>query len=549
MAPRPALGLSVVMRGPGGDESTWRSNAPRPGDRPTGLNFRTERGSGFVDGGCVLPRDVRSDWVDLGLLNETQFVGADGFIAYEGALANTPRSMDSSGHSISPSFVGPIALAQDRTFSEIYVDRDLSRWGPASVARRLSLAATFGPVDASVQPDTTTGAPSLAQEIGGPWTVAPGLPIVEAWYDAGAGLQIGSVYYAWKKNANVNNADANWNWWVYAAPDDLATATDGSGNLRGAGPGTGTLATTGTKRFVFVELFYNAGAGGAAGVVYAIYWTCLAVYGNHGLTKQGAGSATTAPALYLSDILINIFNRFAPQIDTSGVQQNTTLIEQCVYRDQFPHDAALDLNKYTLYELGVWENKRLQFEPADLTDYDWEVRLSDPGVTTTLQGDDAKDLRNGLAVQFTEAGSGKLRTLSPDNYPQLRDDSVENPANAWGRDKWGAPYVLSAPCTENMALAAGQQKLAEDNAPKEAGDITVTGHVRDRAGHWQPAYKMRAGETVAITDSANPRPRRISQTSYGHDGYQQTVSVDNSLNEVEAFLDFYGAGLQAANLV
>jgi hypothetical protein len=76
----------------------------------------------------------------------------------------------------------------------------------------------------------------------------------------------------------------------------------------------------------------------------------------------------------------------------------------------------------------------------------------------------------------------------------------------------------------------------------------VTGHIRDGAGHWQPYWKPRAGETVAITDFPNARPRRIAATSGNHDSFSMTISVDSTLSDAEAFLDLYGAQLAAANL-
>jgi len=42
----------------------------------------------------------------------------------------------------------------------------------------------------------------------------------------------------------------------------------------------------------------------------------------------------------------------------------------------------------------VYEKRRLEYRPIDLSDYDWEVRLSDPGTTVSLQGDDSAHLCN-----------------------------------------------------------------------------------------------------------------------------------------------------------
>lgn len=548
MAQKPPLGLSVNLTDPAGNGATWHSDAARPGDRPQGINFRTIRGNGFGDASCTLIRDGRLDSFDLGLFNDATFVGDDGTVAYEGRLNAFPRSFDQTGSSITPTFAGHMSIAQDRPFSEIYVDRLLSNWGPASVQERANRASAWSIQDPAVQPDIATGFPSLAQEIiNQPWGTG-GKPRHEAFYDAGSKVLIGSIYYAWKKNGNINPADTNWGWNVQTSTDDLQTSTDDTGTLRAAGPGTGTLTATGNnKRYGIVQLYYNAANAGTGGETYGLYWTCLAAIGTHGLTQVGSGTATTAPGLNLSDILVNVAQRFCPGLNTDGVQFNGTLIEQCRYDESLPYDAFLDLNKYALWELAVWEGKTLHYAPADLTDYDWEVRLSDPGVTTSLQGDDASNLYNGVRVTFTDAADGKTKILSPDDYPDLRDDAVENPANEHGLTRW-FPWALSSPCTIGMALNTGRAKLAELNQPKEAGTVSLTGHVRDRAGHWRPVHEMRAGQTLAITDFPNARSRLIVETDYSHDGYTINVGVDNTLSTIEGFLDRYGTALSAAGI-
>jgi hypothetical protein len=44
-------------------------------------------------------------------------------------------------------------------------------------------------------------------------------------------------------------------------------------------------------------------------------------------------------------------------------------------------------------------------------------------VSTTLQGDDAADLRNGIVVVYDDVLTGLTERLTPDDYDELRDDS------------------------------------------------------------------------------------------------------------------------------
>jgi hypothetical protein len=93
--------------------------------------------------------------------------------------------------------------------------------------------------------------------------------------------------------------------------------------------------------------------------------------------------------------------------------------------------------------------------------------------------------------------------------------------------------------TDDGAAAAqiGRIALAEFNLPKAPGTITVTGHIKDRAGHWQQGWRVRAGDTVAITDHPNDRPRLVTETTWDHDSKTLTISVEGPAHRLDAVLD------------
>ena len=108
--------------------------------------------------------------------------------------------------------------------------------------QRLNFVGSYTIGDPAVTPDTTTGQSSLATAFTGEWA-ATSKPLVKAWYDAQR-IPIGSLYYAWKKNGNVDSGNANWGWDALLSTDDLQTSTNTTANLRAAGPGTGTLSAS-----------------------------------------------------------------------------------------------------------------------------------------------------------------------------------------------------------------------------------------------------------------------------------------------------------------
>src|SRR5262249_24675158 len=125
--------------------------------------------------------------------------------------------------------------------------------------------------------------------------------------------------------------------------------------------------------------------------------------------------------------------------------------------------------------------------------------------------------------------------------------NVENPANKHGLQVW-TEVELSIPCDQGTTLQIGAAVLAEFNQPKAPGTITVKGHVRDRAGHWQQGWKVRAGDRIAITDHPNDRPRHVHETSWNHGSLTLTIAVDSTFQRIEAYFDRVASAVQAAGL-
>jgi hypothetical protein len=252
--------------------------------------------------------------------------------------------------------------------------------------------------------------------------------------------------------------------------------------------------------------------------------------------------------LYLTDILRDVAHRFCPQLDISGVQDNPYVVQHCAFRDPTsPFDAFLELNKYALWHLGVWDNRQLVFRPYDLTDYDWEIRTDDPGTTFDFQGESTDGLFNGIAVTYTDPLTGVQNRITPETDSTLADTSSTNPWNTHGIDKWDE-ITLSTPTLAAQAALLGQAALADRNRPKTPGTITVRGYIRDRAGNPQPVWKVRAGDTIAITNFPNDTPRLIVETDYDDEQKQVSMSIDRPFALLDAYLDRLANAVSAAGL-
>lgn len=336
-------------------------------------------------------------------------------VVWEGRVSQIQRSL---GNRTAITCEGYGAEFKEQMGLMVFVDRDMSQWQGPSVQRQINLVTNnWGLGSSQVEADATTGQPSLHQSFQQPWG-AVGHPIAESWYDA-QGVPIASIYYAWKKGPNVTPADTNWDWAVLLSSDDIGTTTDSSGELRATGPGTGTLTAAGTRLFALVGFDYAAVAVNTnAGQQYDMYWTCLAVYGNHGLTKRGSNTATDAQGFFTTDIagwVIAQVPTLQPGIvyDPSGF-----IVKHCAYKTPTPLEDILAAQaKFVGCHFGVWESlqgvagdqrPRVDFRPYPSSATAWCYRKDCEGLDLNEQ---LSKLYDTAAVSYTDA-TGVQRSVT-----------------------------------------------------------------------------------------------------------------------------------------
>lgn len=545
---RPPLELFAEVQTASGARFRWGDNLPSD-QRLTGFSFGTRIGDGFTDATGNLARRIDQDYPDLNLVDSVSFVGADGSIAYEGRVSALPREV-SDRHSIGVTLTGWMAHAKDRQFREIYVDRSIGSWSDMSTGRKAVLltAGTFSLGDYGTGPDQTDGSAGLTLGVPDGW-VSPFKPIAEAYYDAGPGVTVGKIEASWRKSPAINAAgDPQWTWKAIASSNDKQTAVEVGPEQRATGPAGFSWTPTADYRYMALQLSYNATPISVPkDTRYAIDWFKLAVYGNHGLQTYG-GQPGQPSGVYVSDVIRNIAQRWCPELNTDGVLTNSLVLHHCAFRDRtFPYDAFTLLNGYTLWHLGVWDNRTLHYRPYDFTDYQWQVRTDDPGVAFAPQGDSIDDLHNGIVVSYEDISTGIDSEITPETDIGLRDDDPSNPWNAHGVQRWDE-VSLSSPDTAAGAAQRGYAILRDRNRRRAPGTITVQGTIRDRQGHVQPVWKVRAGDTISVTNFPNDTPRLINETRYDHDSHTITISVDQPLAVMEAVDDRVQMALSALGL-
>ncbi len=397
---------------------------------------------------------------------------------------------------------------KDDLMREIYVDSDMSRWQGPSVARRITLAPSFRLFDPQATFDTGGGSPALLQSIQGPWA-ASDPPLNEAWYDA-HGIDIESIYFAWKVGGLTSFADANWQLLYGLVTTDNLAAGDFSGDRQPSGnTGTGTLTAAGAGRvWAMIEFNYGAVASTSQGQFDA-YNTCLAIYGTHGLTKQGTATATKPQGFFGSQIVRDVCER----LDSAGagirarrIDDSTFILTQLVFLNDVAHqDVITEVSKYHEVDWGVWGADVIGNDPllADATIgyLDWTARDSSIGTWRIHRDEcDAIDLHteigstyNQVAVNYTDATGQPGRVVRTIASDALLDAGIKTrTANLDGGtlDAEGAQQLGDA----FLQLSAGQ--------PVSRGSATISGHVHHFRDGLVPAHFMRAdGSNLFVPDA------------------------------------------------
>jgi hypothetical protein len=540
---RPPLELHAEVVFPDGTTVRWDKDAVEAKDRPTGITIHTQRYTGFADAQLTLNRRIDLDYPDLGLLDGINLIGHDGSVAYEGRTGTVPRSLQGAPQ-ISLQAQGWMSHAKDESFTEVYVDRELGKWTSPSVFRTAAVIAENFSWGSNGQLLDEAGNPAIELSFTDAWA-SPYKPVAEAWWLPQPGIDIGYVYYSFAaSNAlTMSSGDANWQVKAILSSDDKMSVIDATASLW-PGPAAGYLSATAGRTCAAMQFWYAASPAGTSGATYYVRFEKLAVYGSHGLTRQGEDPG----GFFVSDMMVNIANRWAPKLDTGGVQATTLPIPQASFTDEtLPYDSWQTLNAYHRWEIDVYEGRRLNFYPIDLSDWDWEVRLSDPGTTVTLQGDDSTTLCNGVIVRYTDLDTGYETRLTPDEFPELLDSSPDNPANLNDLRLY-TTLTLTVPATQEVALQMGRIYLAEFNQAPATGSITIKGHIRDRAGHWQQGWKVRSSDRLIISDFPNDSVRVVGETSWDHDPKELTIAVDGSFKRLDAILARLGVAVEASNL-
>jgi hypothetical protein len=491
--------------------------------------------------GCKLARRAGIEYSDLVELTDLVVYGPGGDTAWQGRLERTPRE----DFSISPAAVGHQAeLDDDKTVQYIYVDQEKSRWGGASVQRKIDQDA-FGRViqDGTVTTDGTSGEPSVELTFGDTWD-ASHYPQTEAWYDAGPGDGLGSVYYALKTLDDYSGTPQYFLAVRLDSIDSPAPFTeDDSGNLIAATPVSGTIDATTKRRFAHLEFSFG-GAGGADGAQFSAFFTALAAYGPHGLAKRGAGTATDAPGLLDTDIVAHAVERFTTLKTTrageSTISGSPFIVPQAAFTDPTTVTEILrQANRFSLNDWAVWDDKTFWLHNRGAgPSKRWRARVGPAQFTET--GPQVDRLYASVVVQYTDT-AGVTRTVGPigsgadTEDAALADADPYNPATLAGLNR--RALLSMSTSTPQAAITVGQRFLELSKELDTSGAASLVGHVLDDRGVLHPAWRVRAGDYISFVDAADSSYRRVVRASYDDPSKTCAIDLDQPPEAMAALLE------------
>lgn len=530
--------LAVSATLPSGDTRRWGPDEHDGQNIPGGLTFTTKIPGGFDTLETTLLRRLDTDYPDQNILGDLRVYGPGNETVWEGRAQQFPRQ-ESTGFGISVRGVGHAAdLANDPSFRQVYVDRDPASWGDPALDRQIVL---------STSSKSTTEIDATADGGGLLWSLPPTLSndsLRELWWFGPAGVLVNQIQYVGADAGTFTGLEAAT---IFTASDSTAASTDSAvltmdGALHGQ-----TVATA--YRHMMMRVHNNSGASKTPGNGAQRRFTKIAVYGDHGLTLRPTDAASPQ-GLYASDMIADVVATAAPAL-ARNITATSYAIPHAAFKDPVTaEDAISSLNAYHLHKWGVYDDRTFFYAPwDDTTDTVWEARRS-RGARITFEGDNGDGLYNGVLVFFTDAESGQQLVAGPTGCTtadvtdaSLADTSEENPVNANSLGRKWAKLQLSFVTTPAGAIALGATWLAEHTLPTRAGQITVQGHVAHPTRGSRPAWAVRAGDWIRISDHPADVARRITQTQYRDDTRELVCTVDNTPTLLDQILARVGVSL------
>lgn len=544
--------ISIIVERWDGTIIRWAGDELDAANVPCDLVYTTSMPGGFKSCTCTLFRDIL-DPAPEGLFDSVTIVGPGGLTYWEGRLQSMPASTDDGGR-VTPAAVGWSSHLEDnQSFQVLGADRELSGWGPVPVRRRYALNGfNFNVIDGSTRSDDTGSGSAgpvldLRRSKGQPaWTANPGRPFIATAYNCGGQPLRGIEFHA-RRPVNLTG----WSLQIVAFSDLAMTTELGTLPIAGAsivdGQVYGWSLPSGT-RAIELNLYYPTAPAGNVDTEYGVMLAEVAVYGDlaGGQATTSYTGANNGPLAYrVSTVLPDLLRRAAPLLRVGEIEQTDFLVPNVVFREPGTLASVIELlNRYHWMEWAVWERREFvfhkRFQGPSRT---WFVSTKE-GAKLNLEGDTTDVIWDSVFGSYRDFG-GVERTVGPPGSLaertslDLRSNDANNPATLHGIPRIGH-FALSEPSDAEGAILACAAWLDAQSQATRRGSCVVTGSVLDEHGNEHPVDLIHGGDRLFVTDRPDDPPRRVIETSVNRGSRQNTLTLDNTAQTLEALLERWG---------
>ncbi len=316
------------------------------------------------------------------------------------------------------------------TYTQIFIDKDLSRWREPSVERQIDLRTANTPNQAGPSPlDDQTNGPGLQLAVSGAWD-APYIPTCEGWYDAGEDGEISEVQATWEGDSNTGFIFR-----CVGADDDAQASAEGTATDEyTAATGTLSRVFASVRRFVSLQWLFNATGAGIPGANFPIALRGLTLYGPHGLTKQG-----DSPGGFFASQIVAFLVGLVDGVSARRVDATAVVIGQAAHRQLTHEDGIADVTRFHTHERtwGTWAPDS-PLEPLGVGQFDYTAIDGDTDHWTALRAD-CDDLslqseRGGLAnvcvVNYTDENGVARSVTRTRTVAELGDETQTKTVDA-----------------------------------------------------------------------------------------------------------------------
>jgi hypothetical protein len=500
-----------------------------------GLTFSNVDPGGYEACSIPIPRDCPdlSDGMPIRIECGTQ-------TAWEGRIGEIQRSL---GNKTIVTGEGYGAELKENMLSEVYVDRDLTRWQQPTYARQAALvSADYQIASYQIGPDPVSNAPALVMQITDSWS-SPWRPLAEAWYDAGPENLIAKVWYDVTFDTSYGT-NANFYDDIDLSVDTNTSTSETTGNLW-ASPWTevsGYFAPATAYRFAVIQHQYTATPAGVQGSQYNSYYHNLAAYGNHGLTGRGSNPV----GFYPSDIVKHAISQLPSGPIVAGIIPDYTayIVPHYVQYTPVPVEQIVaDMAGLAGVHWGTWESlSPLTGNPTPR--FDFRAYPTSATCFAYRQDCDSLDINEQLANLYDSA---QVTFTDSAGVQQAVYVTLDNPY----LDRAGVHRTMQIDAGTSTAAAAasfGQTALLlSQTQARASGSAVISGLVHTASGSI-PAFLLKAGiDRMRIPDLPGQNAFAVPgilggdgefaisrvEASIGTDGLSTTVELGTGANLLE----------------